>query len=128
MTPPFNQDFAMPENDPQPPKHLRAPTRRWWASVVADFDLDESLLKLLTLAAEAWDRGAEAREELAKHGLTFVDRFKAPHARPEVAIERDSAIRFARLMRELALDVSDPADDVRPPAIRGNSALKVAGE
>ncbi len=116
----------MPQNDPTPPKHLRAATRRWWSSVVADYDLDESLLKLLTLAAESWDRGCEAREGLEKNGLVFADRFGQPHARPEVAIERDSAIRFARLMRELALDVNDPADDVRPPAIRGNAGLKVA--
>ena len=117
----------MTENDPQPPKHLRAATQRWWAGVVSDYDLDESLLKLLTLAAESWDRGCEARESLKKHGLTFNDRFGQPHARPEIAIERDSAIRFARLMRELALDVAEP-EEVRPPEIRGKASLKVAGE
>lgn len=93
---------------PKPPGHLRAPTRRWWRSVVEDFDLEAHHLRLLTRAAEAWDRGEEAREAVAKYGLTYTDRFGAPRARPEVAVERDSRIGFARLLRELALDVDTP--------------------
>src|SRR3954447_1015673 len=46
--------------------------------------------------------------------MTYLDRFKQPRGRPEIAIERDSRLRFARLLRELALDVSDP-DDFRSP-------------
>jgi len=41
---------------------------------------------------------------LAEHGLTFLDRFGSPHARPEVAIARDATIAVARLCRELDLD------------------------
>jgi phage terminase small subunit len=92
--------------------------------VVAEFRLEQHHVRLLTLAAEAWDRGQEAREALTKEGLTFVDRFGQPHARPEVAIERDARIAFARLLRELALDVDPPADDARPPRIVGNDSLR----
>jgi len=95
---------------PKPPSHLRAPTRRWWAAVVELYEMQDHHLRLLTLAAEAWDRGQEARELLAKHGLTFWDRFGQPHARPEVAIERDSRIAFARMLRELSLDVEPPPE------------------
>jgi phage terminase small subunit len=104
---------------PKPPEHLKPPTRKWFAGVVADYALEDHHVRLLTLAAEAWDRAQQAREALAT-GLTFNDRFGAPHARPEVAIERDSRTAFARLIRELDLDVEAPPAGVRPPAIRSN--------
>lgn len=103
---------------PKPPEHLRDDTRRWWSGVVESFELEEHHLRLLTLAAESWDRCSEAREVLAREGLTYTDRFGQPHARPEVAIERDSKISFARLVRELSLDV-EPPSEVRPPRRSG---------
>ena len=96
------------------PQHLQEPTRAWWRAVIADFDLDEHHVRLLTLAAEAWDRGQQAREALSEHGLVFSDRHGAVKARPELAVERDSRIAFARLVRELDLD-GEPAADPRPP-------------
>lgn len=105
------------------PRHLRAATRRWWESVTVEYHLEPHHTRLLTLAAEAWDRCSEAREILHAEGLTFEDRFGQPKARPEVAIERDSRIAFARLVRELALDVAEP-EESRPPAIRGNAHLR----
>jgi phage terminase small subunit len=105
---------------PNPPRHLKAATRRWWSSVVEGFELEEHHVRLLTLAGEAWDRAAQAREALADLGLTYTDRFHAPRARPEVAIERDSRIAYARLVRELRLDV-DP-DDARSPGLGGGRA------
>jgi P27 family predicted phage terminase small subunit len=108
------------------PRHLKPATRRWWASVVADYELEPHHIRLLTLAAESWDRCQQAREAIAEHGLTFTDRHGSPRARCEVAIERDSRIAFARLLRELGLDVQPPAES-RPLAIRGNAFRKVEG-
>jgi len=96
------------------PPHLKSATAKWWRSVTADFDLDPHHVRLLTLAAEAWDRGQQAREIIDNEGMTYVDRFGCPKPRPEVAIERDSRTSFARLLRELALDGVD-APDSRPP-------------
>ncbi|MGX9574077.1 P27 family phage terminase small subunit [Mesorhizobium sp. f-mel] len=90
------------------PAHLRPATRKWWRSVTEEYALEPHHLRLLTRASEAWDRGEEAREKIAEHGLTYTDRFGAPRSRPEVAVERDSRIGFARLLRELALDVETP--------------------
>jgi phage terminase small subunit len=108
---------------PKAPEHLKPATAEWFLRVNSEYQLEPHHIRLLTLAGEAWDRGVDAREAIAKHGLTFLDRFKQPHARPEVAIERDCRIAFARLLRELALDIEEPGDS-RPPTIRGNSALK----
>ncbi|MBA4107892.1 MAG: hypothetical protein C0485_19340 [Pirellula sp.] len=105
------------------PPHLSPSAAEWFDGVLEEFDLEPHHIRLLTLAAEAWDRGVQAREALKEHGMTYLDRFGAPHARPEIAIERDCRIAFARLVRELALDVSEPAE-VRPPSLPGNSSLR----
>jgi phage terminase small subunit len=104
-----------------PPKYLKPETKKWYIHVTENYELEPHHVRLLTLAAQAWDRVAEAREALARHGLTFEDRFGAPHARPEVALERDSRVAFARLIRELDLDVSAPSTaSRRPPLLLSN--------
>lgn len=105
-----------PTQTDKAPAHLREPTRRWFASVLADYELQPHHIRLLTLAAEAWDRSQEAREALKEHGLTYEDRYGCPKARPEAAIERDSRIAFARLIRELRLDIAEPDESRLPRA------------
>jgi phage terminase small subunit len=113
---------------PSPPPHLRPETAAWWRSITADFSLEPHHIRLLRLACEAWDAGQAAREAIAEHGPVYVDRFGQPRARPEVAIERDNRIAFARLMRDLALDVDGPAaEEHRPPRITGNARLRTTG-
>jgi hypothetical protein len=74
------------------------------------------------LAGESWDRAEAAREALAEHGMTYDDRFGAPHPRPEVQIVRDATIAFSRLIRELDLDTEAPSPPTgrRPPSLRSN--------
>jgi phage terminase small subunit len=103
----------------KPPQHLRSATAAWWADVMREFELEQHHVRLLTLAAESFDRCQEAREAVKELGLTYLDRHKQPRVRPEVGIERDSRIAFARLLRELALDISEPMES-RPPGLRGN--------
>ncbi len=100
------------------PSHLAEPTRKWWVSVVESWDMEDHHRRILTLASEAWDRSCQAREALAEHGMTYIDRFDQPRARPEIAIERDSRLAFARLLRELCLDDTEP-EPARPPRIGG---------
>lgn len=101
--------------NPKPPGHLRPATKRWFSTVLDDYDLDPHHVRLLTLAGEAWDRGQAAREIVDRDGMTFVDRFAQPKARPEVSIELNSRTSFARLLRELSLDIDTPSDAPRPP-------------
>lgn len=97
------------------PAHLAEATKSWWRDVLAQYVLDAHHERLLTLAAESWDRAVQARLELADAGIIYVDRFGAPRAHPAVAIERDARLGFARLLRELDLDAEPPRDPARPP-------------
>lgn len=89
------------------PKHLKPATRKWFNAVCVEYQLEEHHRRLLTLACESWDRCQQAREAIDKNGLTEVDRFGQSRARPEVAIERDSRVAFARLVREMGLDLAE---------------------
>lgn len=93
---------------PKPPSHLRPATRKWFKSVLTDYELDGHHVRLLTLAAEAWDQAQTAREVLDRDGQTFIDRFSQPKERPEVGILQNARIAFARLIRELSLDGDQP--------------------
>lgn len=72
--------------------------------VVKKHRLTEPQRHILTLAGEAWDRSAQARRVLERNGLVFLDRFGQPRPRPELAIEKDAKLLFARLTRDLQLD------------------------
>src|SRR5438270_12518440 len=104
----------------KPPAHLQSATRAWFAQVFADYDLEPHQVRLITLAAESWDRGVQAREALERNGLTYEDRFGSPRPRPEIAVERDSRIAFARLCRELDLNEDATPLPARPPALHSN--------
>jgi phage terminase small subunit len=109
---------------PKAPAHLCEPTRIWWGTVVEGYQLEPHHLRLLQLAGEAWDRSQQAREVLGEAGLTYMNRFGDPVLRPEAAVERDSRLAFARLIRELDLDVDGPAEPrSRPPGLRSNGRV-----
>lgn len=93
---------------PHAPKHLQLQTRQWWMKVVREQELKESQRRILTLAGEAWDRSAQARRVLEQDGLTYKDRFGQPRPRPEVAIEKDAKLLFARLLREIGVEDGQP--------------------
>ena len=101
------------------PAHLKAATKTWWLGVEAEYELEPHHLRLLTLAGESWDRCEQARKAIDKLGLTFTDRFGQPHKRPEIQIETDNRLAFARLLRELQLDVEAPPSASRPPRTTG---------
>ncbi|XAT58455.1 hypothetical protein GN241_14450 [Rhodobacteraceae bacterium IMCC1335] len=91
-----------------PPVHLSPETAQWWASVMDEYALEPHHVRLLTLACEAYDSAQQAREVLQREGKIFIDRFDQPKPRPEVAIQRDSATGFARMLRGMDLDIAAP--------------------
>jgi P27 family predicted phage terminase small subunit len=102
---------------PKAPAHLSLATRKWWRQVVEEYQLETHHLKVLQAACEAWDRLQEARERVGVDGAIISDRFGQLRPHPAIAIERDSRIAFARLVRELCLDDDGP-ETPRPPRAR----------
>ncbi|MDP9233728.1 MAG: hypothetical protein M3P01_04145 [Actinomycetota bacterium] len=99
---------------PKAPRHLSAEARRWFDETTNDYSLEPQHLKLLQAAAEAWDSCQKARKIVAKEGQIVHDRYDKPKSHPAVAIERDSRLAFARLVRELDLE-GEPGPDPRLP-------------
>ena len=98
----------------EPPEHLSPAVQTWWREVLKAFAPEPHHLRLLQLAGEAWDRVQAARESLEANGLVSIDRFDQPKPRPEAAIARDNSVLFARLLREMGLDIT-PKDESRLP-------------
>ena len=113
---------------PKAPKHLSEPSRNWWRLCVRDYVLEAHHLRLLQSAAECWDRQQQARQILDREGITFTDDRGNVRAHPAVAIERDARVGFARVLRELDLDVEPPSSDrTAPAALRSNRRGGYAG-
>jgi P27 family predicted phage terminase small subunit len=112
---------AVPLELPAPPGHLSPAMQAWWREVMKDYDLEAHHLRLLEAACDAWDRMVQARETLAKEGLTVVTK-NGTKRHPCADIERDSRTAFQRALRELDLDADEPVERPawRPPALRSN--------
>lgn len=106
------------EKNPSPPRDLSASSAAWWRNVVATYELEPHHVTLVTAAARALDRAESARQAIARNGATYRDKHGVRRPAPEVVIERNSVVLFARLLRELRLD--DGGDDEsRLPRIPG---------
>src|SRR5207253_8898315 len=92
------------EHAVRPPAHLSPEAKRWWRLVLERYELEDQHLRLLQLAAEAWDRAAQARRILKRDGLVYRDDHGHPRKHLAVSIEEQARLAFARLLRELDLE------------------------
>ena len=90
------------------PSHLLKATREWWASVLEKWELEQHHVRILTLAAEAWDRSTKCRRIIARQGLIVNDRYGQPRLHPAADEERRGKSLFSSLVKQLKLDLEDP--------------------
>ena len=93
---------------------LRPETREWVENILDEIDMGAHEVRLVLLAAQSWDESQMARQVLATEGMTYLDRWECPRARPEVMIERDARAAYARLIRMLRLDPPEEEPDGLP--------------
>ena len=98
------------------PSHLENEGKKFWRQVLKDFDLsDAHHLKILENICQCLGRIEEARTKIETEGSYFRDRFGQPKEHPAHKTERDNKVLFARLLRELCLDLNIPEEN-KPPA------------
>ncbi len=90
------------KRDLAPPVHLSAERAELWQRVVEEFDLEALDFELFRLALEAVDRAEEARQAIESDGAFIPGRYGL-RAHPAVAVERDSRLAAACLLRDLGL-------------------------
>jgi hypothetical protein len=88
------------------PRYLSKRMKTFWASILATRKLQPHEAAILLEACVSFDRAEAARKVLQK-GLTYTDRFGAPRPRPEIAVERESRLVFAKLIKQLDLHVHE---------------------
>ena len=98
------------------PNHLETTTKKWFRQVLQEYDLESHHIRLLTLAAEAWDRSVAAQAAIKEYGILYKDKGK-PRANPAIKIKEQAEIIFSRLIRELNLDIESPKSSGRPPSL-----------
>ena len=92
----------------KPPKNLGKTGRNYWKTVATEFQVPEDRADLLAAACVQLDRAAQAREAIARDGLTVRDKYDQVKIHPAVECERQAHLAFLRLQRELGLDVDVP--------------------
>lgn len=98
---------------PPAPAGLSAEARKLWSDVLAEFELPAHAAKVLHVACQTLDRLREAQKVIASDGIVIEGR-QGPRPHPAIAIERDSRTAYLRAMREIGLDIAEPAA-IRPP-------------
>lgn len=94
-------------------KALKPATKKWINGIRKKFVLESHHDRLLVLAGCTWDRAIEARGQIQEEGSVVLDRFGQKKQHPAVQTENQAMLTFAKLLRELGLDLERP-DDSRP--------------
>jgi phage terminase small subunit len=102
----------------EPPRDLSRSAAAWWVDVLRVFELRDDELAVLVLACRALDRVAEAREAVTRDGAYVAGRF-GMKAHPALTQERNAALLFSRLLRQLGLPPEAAPTEVPRPTVLG---------
>jgi P27 family predicted phage terminase small subunit len=95
-----------PAGPPAPPEHLGAPERQIWNDVLRDYELTARVsLAVLSTSLEAHQRAREARETIAREGMTIIGRDGQVKVHPLLAVERDARQAWLAGIRTLGLEL-----------------------
>lgn len=107
-----------PDATPRPPVGLRPATRAWFLETVSRWVLEPHHVRLLGIAARAWDESEAATALVRTEGLLITMPSGARRPNPASRIANEARATFMRALRELDLDLEAPAAARRPPALR----------
>jgi hypothetical protein len=97
------------------PGHLSRKAREWVEVILKDYDLEPHQVEILIQAGATWDRIEKSRKQIEKDGAYIRGHLGCLKSHPALADERNGRVVFARLLRELNLEVEGP--DVRLPRL-----------
>jgi P27 family predicted phage terminase small subunit len=126
MKPPTNFARMTPQASNRPPrpqlpaapKTLSAEAKRWWKSILLEFEIsDRAGLLLLQTCLDSFTRMRQAQVLLDADGLTTVDRYGQHKQHPAAAIERGQRAQMLAALKALNLDVM-PLSKAGRPATR----------
>src|SRR5512138_1874129 len=108
----------MTETTIRPPTGLRAATRKWFVEVCARWVLEPHHVRLLAQACRAYDQAEAAAALIRTDGLIVTMPSGAKRPNPAIRIANEARALYARLLRELDLDLEPPTEAQRPPQLR----------
>jgi phage terminase small subunit len=99
---------------PGVPKHLSKKAKELFQDITADYDLESHHIEILRLLCECLDRLEVCRKQLKRDGVFIVNRFGESKIHTALREEREQKVLFARLARELNLDLEIPESPRKP--------------
>ena len=88
------------------PSGLSAESKRFWTSVVSEYDIGDSAgRRLLLCACESLDLLRRAEAVVAADGMTTRDRYGALRAHPMLGVARDARGAMLTALKHLNLDI-----------------------
>jgi len=96
------------------PKFLSAKSREFFREVINVYQLEDFHIKLLILACESLDQIEIARLQIEKEGSYYINRFDEPRPHPALKEFKDNKIIFAKLIKQLDLEVEPKREVGRP--------------
>lgn len=94
-----------------PPAFLSPESSEIWRQVTTAYVFAVEGFPILEVALTALDRARQARREIEKGGLLFVNEATGtPHANPMLRVERDAQKEFRLAWKQLDLDISPPEE------------------
>ncbi len=97
---------------------LSKSSKRFFNKIVNEYELESHHLQILLQAAECLDLIEESRKMIKKDGAYILDRFQNLRPHPGLKVLAQEKITFARLLRELNLDVEPGTGELgRPPGL-----------